>query len=449
MFTTLLPVFAPLKSGMSSYATPSRAKPPRALPSVGSSYSSSRNSVSTEDWSSRRPVSTSRFLSGLATPQRKISSTSTTDFLNQHMERERDQYKDQARIAERQLAKVHEILKYDVGEPRLLGIGSRRTPVLSDDLIAKVTNIQEGYYCAKEELEALAQEFAKLETRGQTENVEMIHKQLSASDLKSAQDALSKFHSELSCADSAYDDEGDFDLSDREPSPEDLEGFVLWQSRKIAHLKEQRDVARRRLEMEKAEVEQFKDDMLLSVRVAERFRREAELEAKALREQLEKLAKKTEQLKTEGLMNGRPKSNDISKAPIKAKEGTLPIWDVLKQKKPLGSRRNAFLEWCRDRLQPYEIEIQNFSSHWNDGRAFCGLLHSFNSSYMNPRQMSKSTARGNVEYVLKVAERLKIPEEYRLSAGRLCREKPNWQDVMEFTAQLASALLRAQPEGTH
>lgn len=42
------------------------------------------------------------------------------------------------------------------------------------------------------------------------------------------------------------------------------------------------------------------------------------------------------------------------------------------------SKRNALMKWCQERLVNYKnIEIKNFSSSWNDGLAFCALLHSF------------------------------------------------------------------------
>jgi len=42
------------------------------------------------------------------------------------------------------------------------------------------------------------------------------------------------------------------------------------------------------------------------------------------------------------------------------------------------SKRNALIKWCQERLIDYKgIEIKNFSSSWNDGLAFCALIHSY------------------------------------------------------------------------
>lgn len=36
------------------------------------------------------------------------------------------------------------------------------------------------------------------------------------------------------------------------------------------------------------------------------------------------------------------------------------------------------LDWCRAKTRGYEhVDIQNFSSSWSDGMAFCALVHNF------------------------------------------------------------------------
>ncbi|KAK0421242.1 hypothetical protein QR680_015132 [Steinernema hermaphroditum] len=421
-------------------ATSIWSKPSRFLAS-STPTSSTRSFVSTENWTVRNPVTSSRFLSSASTTPPRRAPPTTAEFISQHVERERDHYKEQAKKAEDLLAKLQEILRYDVGEPRFFGPGnSNRTPILSDDLLTKVTHIQEGFYCAKEELEALWQEFEELQlhTEGAA-RLNMLHEQRLEDDLKGAKIAIAKMRNDLTEIDGTetLDEISDFesyDSHDYDPTPNDLKTIVEWQNEKIARLKRERDLMKDRFEVERAEMEQFKKDMLLSVRVAEQFRKEAEHEAKILRLQVERLTADANHI--DHYLHSPTLDNAPDRVVKPIKEDLLPIWTLLKKERPLGSRRNAFLEWCKDRVSPYEIEVQNFSSHWNDGRAFAALLHSFNSTYMHPSKMSKSTSRGNIEYILNVAVRLKVPEEYILSPSRLLREKPNWQDVMEFTAQL-------------
>lgn len=52
------------------------------------------------------------------------------------------------------------------------------------------------------------------------------------------------------------------------------------------------------------------------------------------------------------------------------------------------SKRNALIKWCQERLSSYaDIEIKNFSSSWNDGLAFCALLHSFIPNKLDYEQL--------------------------------------------------------------
>lgn len=65
----------------------------------------------------------------------------------------------------------------------------------------------------------------------------------------------------------------------------------------------------------------------------------------------------------------------------------VPFFSILtaERKDPLnalvkngGSKRNALLKWCQIKTVGYpNIDITNFSSSWNDGLAFCALLHCY------------------------------------------------------------------------
>ncbi|XP_070618093.1 cytospin-A [Erythrolamprus reginae] len=59
-----------------------------------------------------------------------------------------------------------------------------------------------------------------------------------------------------------------------------------------------------------------------------------------------------------------------------------------------GSKRNALLKWCQKKTEGYEnIDITNFSSSWNDGLAFCAVLHTYLPAHI-PYQELNSQDKG-------------------------------------------------------
>ncbi|KAI4818936.1 hypothetical protein KUCAC02_004223 [Chaenocephalus aceratus] len=58
--------------------------------------------------------------------------------------------------------------------------------------------------------------------------------------------------------------------------------------------------------------------------------------------------------------------------------------------------KQKMLQWCRSKTRNYEgVNIENFSSSWCDGMAFCALIHryfpeAFDFSTLNPKQRKKN-----------------------------------------------------------
>ncbi|KJH50830.1 hypothetical protein DICVIV_02980 [Dictyocaulus viviparus] len=90
-------------------------------------------------------------------------------------------------------------------------------------------------------------------------------------------------------------------------------------------------------------------DFILAVKAAERHREEAEAEVQRLIE--------------------------VNRMVVSADEA---LWADLMQKYQSSSKRNALLTWAQTHLTAYpSITVSNFTSDWNDGRAFCALIHHF------------------------------------------------------------------------
>ncbi|CAJ1063371.1 smoothelin-like protein 1 isoform X1 [Xyrichtys novacula] len=67
--------------------------------------------------------------------------------------------------------------------------------------------------------------------------------------------------------------------------------------------------------------------------------------------------------------------------------------------------KQILLEWCRSKTIGYQnIDIQNFSSSWSDGMAFCALVHSFFPLDFDYNTLNPSNRKQNLEQAFTTAE---------------------------------------------
>ncbi|XP_054611360.1 smoothelin-like protein 2 isoform X2 [Dunckerocampus dactyliophorus] len=67
--------------------------------------------------------------------------------------------------------------------------------------------------------------------------------------------------------------------------------------------------------------------------------------------------------------------------------------------------KQILLEWCRSKTIGYQnIDIQNFSSSWSDGMAFCALVHSFFPLEFDYNTLQPANRKHNLEMAFTTAE---------------------------------------------
>ncbi|XP_014069537.1 smoothelin-like protein 2 isoform X2 [Salmo salar] len=70
-----------------------------------------------------------------------------------------------------------------------------------------------------------------------------------------------------------------------------------------------------------------------------------------------------------------------------------------------SSIKQILLEWCRSKTIGYQnIDIQNFSSSWSDGMAFCALVHSFFPTEFDYNVLTPADRKHNFELAFGTAE---------------------------------------------
>ncbi|KAM6158219.1 smoothelin-like protein 1 [Rhynchocyon petersi] len=73
----------------------------------------------------------------------------------------------------------------------------------------------------------------------------------------------------------------------------------------------------------------------------------------------------------------------------------------------IGGVKQMLLEWCRAMTKKYEhVDIQNFSSSWSSGMAFCALIHKFFPDAFDYAALDPTQRRHNFTLAFSTAEKL-------------------------------------------
>ncbi|XP_071504897.1 cytospin-A-like [Diadema antillarum] len=101
-----------------------------------------------------------------------------------------------------------------------------------------------------------------------------------------------------------------------------------------------------------------------------------------------------------------------------------------------GSKRNALLKWCQTRTQGYKgVEVTNFSSSWNDGLAFCALIHSYIPDTIPWRELNNQDKKRNFTEAFKAGESIGISSILDID-DMVKMERPDWKSVMTYVTAI-------------
>ncbi|KAM9544789.1 smoothelin-like isoform 3-T3 [Salvelinus alpinus] len=109
-----------------------------------------------------------------------------------------------------------------------------------------------------------------------------------------------------------------------------------------------------------------------------------------------------------------------------------------------NSIKQMLLDWCRAKTRSYEnVDIQNFSSSWSDGMAFCALVHNFFPEAFDYSSLTAANRRHNFEVAFSTAEECAncmplLEVEDMMIMGR----KPDSKCVFTYVQSLVNHLRR-------
>ncbi|XP_062873828.1 smoothelin isoform X2 [Trichomycterus rosablanca] len=108
-----------------------------------------------------------------------------------------------------------------------------------------------------------------------------------------------------------------------------------------------------------------------------------------------------------------------------------------------NSIKQMLLDWCKAKTRGYEnVDIQNFSSSWSDGMAFCALVHNFFPEAFDYSSLSPSDRRQNFEVAFRTAEDLADCPQLLDVDDMVRLREPDWKCVYTYLQEFYRGLVQ-------
>ncbi|XP_012869894.1 PREDICTED: smoothelin isoform X1 [Dipodomys ordii] len=108
-----------------------------------------------------------------------------------------------------------------------------------------------------------------------------------------------------------------------------------------------------------------------------------------------------------------------------------------------NSIKQMLLDWCRAKTRGYEhVDIQNFSSSWSDGMAFCALVHNFFPEAFDYGQLSPQNRRHNFEVAFSSAETHADCPQLLDTEDMVRLREPDWKCVYTYIQEFYRCLVQ-------
>uniref|UniRef100_A0A4X2KQU8 Smoothelin n=1 Tax=Vombatus ursinus TaxID=29139 RepID=A0A4X2KQU8_VOMUR len=108
-----------------------------------------------------------------------------------------------------------------------------------------------------------------------------------------------------------------------------------------------------------------------------------------------------------------------------------------------NSIKQMLLDWCRAKTRGYEhVDIQNFSSSWSDGMAFCALVHNFFPEAFDYGQLSPQNRRHNFEVAFSSAETHADCPQLLDTEDMVRMREPDWKCVYTYIQEFYRCLVQ-------
>ncbi|XP_063536710.1 uncharacterized protein LOC134746285 isoform X2 [Cydia strobilella] len=99
--------------------------------------------------------------------------------------------------------------------------------------------------------------------------------------------------------------------------------------------------------------------------------------------------------------------------------------------------KERLLQWCRDKTRDYEnVKLENFSTSWADGLAFCALVHHFLPDAFDYSKLTPEKRRHNFTLAFKVADEKAGIYPLLDVDDMVAMRKPDWKCVFTYVQSI-------------
>ncbi|XP_068268353.1 smoothelin isoform X2 [Nyctibius grandis] len=171
-------------------------------------------------------------------------------------------------------------------------------------------------------------------------------------------------------------------------------------------------------------------------------RRQAEKKKELMKAQ--SLPKTSASQARKAMMEKLQKEGGSSPSPAAARSSSAPVQRSSSFGVPNASSiKQMLLDWCRAKTRGYEhVDIQNFSSSWSDGMAFCALVHNFFPEAFDYSQLTPQNRRHNFEVAFSSAEKHADCPQLLDVEDMVRMREPDWKCVYTYIQEFYRCLVQ-------
>ncbi|KAL3856779.1 hypothetical protein ACJMK2_011497 [Sinanodonta woodiana] len=128
---------------------------------------------------------------------------------------------------------------------------------------------------------------------------------------------------------------------------------------------------------------------------------------------------------------GRGASGNMFKQMDKATGGGAPKANITRSPSAI---KQLLLDWTKAMTREYteKVNIENFSTSWNDGLAFCALIHHFYPEAFDFNKLDPKNRRHNFELAFNTAEKFADIAPLLDVEDMVRMKKPDWKCVFTY-----------------